>query len=626
MARKRKPADATASLSTPAQSAPTEPPGKKIVCRRSPEWSEHHVKWQWLQDSYEGGQRYRQADYGYDRNGRPIRNLLRHRSECPDPLRNPTSINSLGSGPIGIANAAGQSSGIGNTPGSIGAAPGATAQDDDYEMRRARTAIPEFTSEAVAIHLSKIFDQEIHREGPPELIEWWKDVDGRGTPMDEYMQGVLAPQLLVNATMGGVLDRPRLAPGMRPPANLGEEKELGLDRCILSYILPQNLVWGLFDHAGNYVECVVREWHNTSDSQHGHNTDTVAADLRPNQSYYRHWTQTEWTLYNEDGSEVEDKGDNEYGYIPIVQLIDQPLPRQQTVGKSRYERVAGLQQVYYNVDSEMIISNVLQAHPVLSLPESMCKPDQSVPVGPGNILPMKELKGPGGHVSGYEKAAFISPDKDPFKSLRQYCLDLIDLKDTAACLTKPAGITGTSANAVSQSASSKTLDHNTGDKLLTAEAKTLARVERILAERAWRCLNPGKPLTKEIRAKIKIVYPGRFQLFGLSELCKMTMDLQSIVAAAGELPTSEGLLIKEILEQALPGMADVTYQAINKEIDEVMDSKSIFKDKHGELKVAAIESAQEAFEGSGSEESEGGNDPTGQSAQTNLNGVMNAIR
>ncbi len=622
MARKPKASVATVGLSTPAQSPETEPPGKKVVVRRSPEWDEHHVKWQWLQDSYEGGQRYRQADYGYDRNGRPIRNLLRHRSECPDPLRNPTSINSLGSGPIGLANAGGSSYSLGNTPGSIGAAPGATAQDDDYEMRRARTAVPEFTSEAIAIHLSKIFDQEIHREGPPELIEWWKDVDGRGTPMDEYMQDTLAPQILVNATMDAVLDRPRLAPGMKPPAHLGQEQEMGLDRCVLSYILPQNLTWALFDHAGNYLECVVREWHNTSDSQHGRNADTVAADLRPNQSYYRHWTPTEWTLYNEDGSEVQDSGSNQYGYVPVVRLVDQPLPRQPVVGKSRYERVAGLQFVYYNVDSEMIISNVMQASPVLSGPEDYCKPDQMVPVGIGNILPMKKTND-GKH---YQEWTFVSPSKDPFNSLRQYCLDIIDLKDTAACLTKPAGVTGTSANAVSQSASSKTLDHNTGDKLLTAEAKTLARVERILAERAWRCLNPGKELTPAIRASIRIIYPGRFQLFGLNELCDMTVKLQGIVSAAGELPMAEGLLIKEILEQALPGMADVTYQQMNEEIDEVMASKSSLRDQHGELKVAAIESAQEAMEGSGSEESEGGNDPTGQSAQTTLNGITNLIR
>src|SRR6516162_7165938 len=57
--------------------------GKLIVERRHVDWLEHQIRWRWLLDSYEGGDRYRNAVYGPDRRGLPARNLFRHRREYP---------------------------------------------------------------------------------------------------------------------------------------------------------------------------------------------------------------------------------------------------------------------------------------------------------------------------------------------------------------------------------------------------------------------------------------------------------------------------------------------------------------------------------------------------------------
>ena len=86
------------------------------------------MRWRWLLDSLEGGERYRQATYGIDRRGLPIRNLIRHKREYPDPRE-----------PLGGL-AADMS-----LPGGLGGAgddPAALATDDDYELRRARTLGP----------------------------------------------------------------------------------------------------------------------------------------------------------------------------------------------------------------------------------------------------------------------------------------------------------------------------------------------------------------------------------------------------------------------------------------------------------------------------------------------------
>ena len=47
-----------------------------VMRRRHPEWRENQRRWRWLLDSLEGGERYRQAVYGFDPRGLPIRNLI----------------------------------------------------------------------------------------------------------------------------------------------------------------------------------------------------------------------------------------------------------------------------------------------------------------------------------------------------------------------------------------------------------------------------------------------------------------------------------------------------------------------------------------------------------------------
>src|SRR5947209_148331 len=116
----------------------------ELIRRRHPEWVEFHLRWRWLLDSLEGGQRYRQAVYGYDRRGLPVRNLIRHKREYPDPRELPT---------LGVA-----------PPGDD---PASLATDDDYELRRARTPVPTFVAEAVETHLARIYAREVRRVGPP---------------------------------------------------------------------------------------------------------------------------------------------------------------------------------------------------------------------------------------------------------------------------------------------------------------------------------------------------------------------------------------------------------------------------------------------------------------------------
>jgi hypothetical protein len=603
---------------------PDEAPGKQIVIQRAQEWNENHILWMRMLDSYEGGQRYRNATYGADRKGLPARNLFRHRREYPDPQQFP----SVFQGYAGNAGNTGSSSidvGYGPYPGMLGSDPATTAQDDVYELRRSRTPVPEFVAEAVEIHLSKIYDQEVSRDGPAELIEWWEDVDGRGTPIDDYMQETIAPLLMVCGCLDIAIDRPRLPKGAKAPQSEQEVIDYGLDKCIASHILPENVVWWITDYAGRYVECLVKEWLNDGAASRkadmdDKKSDAMGPEYRRKYEHWRHWTLKKWTLYNFDGSEVLDSGKNPYPHIPIQRLVDKPRHRQPMVGKSRYEMIAEIQREYYNRDSELILSDTIQAHPLLSGPEIFCKADSTISVGPGYVLP-KARNNENGQHEGWE---YVSPPKDPAESLRKNKQDLVDLKDRRAALTKPAGAAaGSNGGTVGQSGISKQLDAVDGNKILTSIAKSLAKAERMIAERAYCCLT-GKPLSKEIRDSIEVTYPTRFNLFSADEIADITTKVQQIASMAGSLPIIEGTLIEMIIKAAMTGMEDEDYEAFKLEIETLMEAKSAITEQRHELAVAGIQSAAESLQGSGSEEQQGGEDPSGQSGGTMVGNTLPA--
>jgi hypothetical protein len=609
-----------------------QPDGPTVVRRRHIDFLEHQIRWRFLLDSYEGGDRYRNAVYGPDRKGMPCRNLFRHRREYPDPQEFPM----LASGFTGRLTSLGgepQNLSYGPYPGMLGADPAAIAQDDDYELRRARTPVPEFVAEAVEIHLSKVFDQEVCRTGPQDLVEWWKDVDGQGTPIDDWMRDTVAPLLLVLGCLDICFDHPRVPSGERVTTR-ADELRLGLDRCVASYILPQNMVWWRCDAAGRYAECLVREYQDPAEridvDKDGATIDVeasgkVAEAWRGNYTRYRFWSATESILYNYNGDEILERVPHSFGRVPIVRLIDLKKHRTPTVGKSRYEAIAELQREYYNRDSELILSDTLQAHPLLSGPEDYCKADNTLSIGPGYVLPKKKSSESG----SYEGWEYTSPPKDPAASLRQNKQDLIDLKDRRACLTKPAGVTtgsgsGYGGSTVAQSGISKQLDAAAGHKLLASIAKSFARSERFVAEYALLVLR-GRVMTAKERDGIRVVYPSRFELFSASELIDGFTRLQASFKSAGTAPLTEALGYKSIIRQLLLGLPDSEYTLLDEEIDQVLKEKAGSTGPSSELLPAGIADEAEAFEGSGSSEAAGGVDPTGLSAGTMVGNFIPTI-
>jgi len=601
--------------------------GKIVVERRHVDWLEHQIRWRWLLDSYEGGDRYRNAVYGPDRKGLPCRNLFRHRREYPDPQAYPTVYQGF-AGYMGMVDAQTMDVGYGPYPGMLGADPAATAQDDDYELRRSRTPVPEFVAEAVEIHLGKVYAQEVAREGPADLKTWWEDVDGRGTPIDDWMRETVAPLLLVLGCLDICLDHPKAPPEVRIVSR-ADEIEAGTDRCVASYILPQNMIWWRTDQAGRYIECLVREYQDPSDrvdlDKNGNAIDPedkgqVGSQWRKNYVRYRLWQRDESILYNYDGDKVLERVPHNFGRVPIVRLIDLKKHRTPTVGKSRYEAIAELQREFYNRDSELILSDTLQAHPFLSGAEDFCKSDNTLSVGPGYVLPMKKNPESGAY-QGWE---FVSPPKDPAESLRKNKDDLVEMKDRRACLTKPAGAAGTGASTVSQSGVSKQLDANTGHKLLVSISQSLAKAERFIAEYALLVLRDAPPSPAD-RQAIQVGYPARFDLSDATTLVTGTAQLQLIMEACGNAPNTERELIQATVRQLLVGLDDEDYEELDDEIELLVSTKSKLAELTHEAKIRGAVSAANAMAGAGSAEAAGGEDPTGQSGGTMVSNMIPSV-
>lgn len=599
--------------------------GKAIVARRHVDWLENQVRWRWLMDSHEGGDRYRNAVYGPDRRGLPCRNLFRHKREYPDAQQFPQVYQGF-AGFVGPGVAPGESFAHGPFPGMVGADAAATAMDDDYELRRARTPVPEFVAEAVEIHLAKVYDQAVVRDGPADLLAWWRDVDGCGTPIDDYMRETIAPLLLVLGCIDVCLDHPQAPPGEMIQTR-ADELRLGLDKVVASYILPMNMVWWRTDSTGRYVECLVREYIDPADRMdHDDSGNAIDPDdpggagetWRHEYVRWRLWRNDESILFNFDGSEVLDRVPHNFGRVPIVRLIDLKKHRTRNVGKSRYEAIAEYQREFYNRDSELILSDTLQAHPFLSGPEDYCKADNTLSVGPGYLLPKKKNPENG----SYEGFDYVSPPKDPAESLRRNKEDLIDLKDRRACLAKPAGMS--SAGSVGQSGISKQLDAHTGHKLLSSIAKSLAKAERFLAEYALMVLR-DKPVTLDERATIKVGYPSRFDLHGAADLIDGTSRLQLVLAACGNAPNTERELIQATIRQLLLGLADDEYRALDREIELLVTTRSHLRESIREMPDALIQSSAAATEGEGSAEEDAGVDPLGQSGGTMVSGVIPSL-
>lgn len=541
-----------------------ELPGGRAIEAPNREWLLHQIRWRWLLDSLEGGEAYRQAWYGWDLRGMPVRNMIRHKREYPSSV----DAEAMYSPQIGRPN---------------GTDMAAQATDDDYELRRARTPVPTFVGEAIDVHVSKIYSQEIKREGPKPLTAWWEDVDGAGSTVDQWMARVAGPLFLLYGQLDLLFDHPARPDGVEINTR-ADELAHGLDTCVVSYVLPENIPWWKADRKGRYTELVMREVGDEGGV------------------YFRYWNDAQWIKFDADG-EIVDDGLHGFGRVPVVRCFDRRRPSCRMVGMSRYEAIAEIQREAYNRASELILSDTTQAHPLLQGPEDFVKADGTIPIGPNWLLPKK--KNTNGGAATYEGFDVVQFPKDGAESIRRNLYDLRDAADRAACLTKPAGVAGTSAGTVGQSAAAKQIDQSGGHKLLGEIAASLEGFEQAVAEFA--CVVLG---VKADPATTKVTYPRQFDLSDANELTDGLQGYQLALQQAGGTPEIEGEWLKAIVQQRLPGRDDKQYAAYDAEIDDFLTKAQADKAQMRESMLAAADPANQTDDTDPGEDAPGNPDPS----------------
>ena len=269
---------------------------------------------------------------------------------------------------------------------------------------------------------------------------------------------------------------------------------------------------------------------------------------------------------------------------------------------------------FYNLDSELILSDTLQATALLCIPEDFLKGDTTLSISAQFALPMKKDQVNG----GYTSPAYISPPTDPSDALRRDKEDLRAAADRAAALSKPAG--AETPGTVGQSGLSKVMDAQSGQKLLTSISKILAKAETFLGELAL-VVTYSRDLTPEETLSIQVGYPTKFDIADASQLLLNMGQLQLVAGACGELPMIEQTLLGMAIRQLVPGLDDAEYAVMDDEIELLVTTNSKLKEQAQTLKQAMFTNARKPSAAGGLNE----DDPTGQSAGTALGNAISTI-
>lgn len=513
-----------------------------LVKRRHPEWAEHQKNWRRLLDALEGGERYRHADYfrgpfdpqptspwyafGFDNataEGYPFafnqivdRNLVPHLSEMSVQGR------------------------------------------DLYALRLNRTPVPALVEFVCRRYLSRIFARQVVRIGPPALADWWLDVDGRGTAIGPWMRKTIGPLLLVLGHIDLVFGRPEAPEGavIETRADLMAH---GLDGCVASFVLPENMVWWRLDRKGRYAEALVFERSDGGDR-------------------YRHWTQDGAWCYAESGATVEGSSfEHSFGVCPIVRVFDDKKLRCEHIGKPRLEYASEVMRSVYNRLSELVLSDVQQSHSILQGPEDYAQNSGKLTLGPGGMLPMKKHDAG----DGYQGFSFIDTPKTGQESCRTHIQDDLDSLLLHYALLKPAGMTD--GKTVGQSGVSKGFDARDGNDLLSEVSRTLQEAERTAAEFVLLVLSDGRSKASDL-SSVKVEYPREYDLFSAEDLTAVLADVQAIVTASGGLPNVEAEVLKRLITVLLPGLDEDRLGELHAEIDDAVDARATNRD--GALEAA----------------------------------------
>jgi hypothetical protein len=163
----------------------------------------------------------------------------------------------------------------------------------------------------------------------PKLDEWWQDVDGHGTHIDDWMKG----QHSLSAVYGHlfvVLDRERA----KGPNGTRADQGQPILRTYTPVDVPDWLAADQILQAIKCVEAVERTGLDQPILADADDTNEVAEGSGAASDYqYRLWDGTTWQLYDSEGAKL-DQGDHGMGLLPVVVFYNRKRARIPIIGRS----------------------------------------------------------------------------------------------------------------------------------------------------------------------------------------------------------------------------------------------------------------------------------------------------
>ena len=196
-----------------------------------------------------------------------------------------------------------------------------------------------------------------------------------------------------------------------------------------------------------------------------------------------------------------------------------------------------------------------QSHAQLQGPEDYLQSDNTIPVGPGDVLPKKRNVGSSG-VASYEGWDYVEAPKGGPDSVRQNIADDLDEVLRVACILKPAGmVAGTT---VAQSGLSKAYDSRDSNSTLAEIAHTLQEAEEAVAGFVQDCAG--------VKGDAEIEYPSEFDLTAPADVAAVLADVQALAGQIGLLPETETEILQRVVSTLLPGISEDRLGVLHGEI------------------------------------------------------------
>lgn len=381
-----------------------------------------------------------------------------------------------------------------------------------------------------------------NRKDNPVVREWWEDVDGRGTPIGQFLQDAW----VVAAVFGHAFVL--LEKDVREPST---QADTGLPR--LCRYTPLDVIDWLVDDEGELTAVKLLEAEpRTSFADSGLLATSVTGDLSSTlRSRVRVVDQETWTLYDSRGKVIQ-SGAHGFGRLPIEILYGKRRPLTPLVGKS----IIGDPALYidmYNLTSEVreILRN--QTFAVLNVPvgtdanASLAREQDMIgsQSGTANIL------------FSSNPAQFISPQGENITAYHEH------LDRLGRMIYRLASAPWESDSRSAESEGSRKIKREDQNQILMKYATELQRTDRRVLELVYRALYGDRWQAQQDADGVSIAYPGTFAPPDMEVM--LTTIAEAVGLELGETATRE--MKKRATRVLLPDLTPEAQTNVDQEID-----------------------------------------------------------